>query len=340
MPAVNPQTTVNAILSACEISGGCAHFESSTLRQNPRKFVVITPDDRAISLWVYVWTLTPGGRPSLPDEYRIQMTGVTSPLAMNRGSMHKTVLIGYEPQLNAFAGFDIEKHQTFTQGSPSVQIDIKTIRKSLSCGIAFDRKSNDEIAVGFRPDNFINYVMHSDRLHEYGADDETASIIEDLGQIESQSEYQDGIISYEESDASPERKMIVSEVSRLSRDSNFREKVLRAYGHKCAVTGVQLSLPEAAHILPVIASESNDSINNGLLLAPTYHKAFDKGIIYLDVDYSMKPNEAKLRQLKDVDLDGGLTAFLSQIGEIILPVDTNSWPSKDFIERANGFRQI
>ena len=246
MPAANPQTTVDAILNACETSGGCAHFEISTLRRNPRKFVVITPDDRTISLWVYVWTLTHGGRPTLPDEYRIQMTSVTSPLDMNRGSMHKTVLIGYEPQLNAFAGFDIEKHRTFTQGSPSVQIDIKTIRKALSSGIAFDKKTNDEIAVGFRQDNFINYIMHSDRLHEYGADSETVNIIENLGQIESQSEYQDGIISYEESDALPERKMVVSEVSRLSRDSNFREKVLRAYGYKCAVTGIQLSLPEAA----------------------------------------------------------------------------------------------
>lgn len=340
MPAANQQKTVDAILSACEVSGGYAHFDNSTLRRNPRKFVVITPDNRTISLWVYVWTLTHGGRPTLPDEYRIQMTGITSPLALNTGSTNKTVLIGHEPQLDAFAGFDIAKHRNFTQGSPSVQINIRTIRKSLSCGIAFDKKSNDEIAVGFRYDNFINYIMHSDQLHEYGADEQTVDIIENLGQIEAQSEYQEIVTSYEQSEAPPERKKIVSEVSRLSRDSNFREKVLRAYGYKCAITGIQLSLPEASHILPVIAPESNDSVNNGLSLTPTYHRAFDKGIIYLDVDYSMKPNDSKLDKLSELNLGAGSTAFLSQLGEIILPADRHSWPSKELIETANEFRQI
>ena len=75
-------------------------------------------------------------------------------------------------------------------------------------------------------------------------------------------------------------------------------------------------------------------------MAPTYHKAFDKGIVYLDVDYTMKPNQEKLGQLKDIGLDGGLTVFLSQLGKIILPVDKNSWPCEEFIKRANGFRQI
>ena len=50
---------------------------------------------------------------------------------------------------------------------------------------------------------------------------------------------------------STERQRIVHEVSRLSRLATFHEQVLFAYGHKCAVTRVQLRLVDAAHILPV-----------------------------------------------------------------------------------------
>jgi hypothetical protein len=61
---------------------------------------------------LYAWTLTHGGRQSLPDEFRIQMTSVSSPLAPNPGG--QTVLIGYHQDLNMFAGFDLAKHRTFT----------------------------------------------------------------------------------------------------------------------------------------------------------------------------------------------------------------------------------
>jgi len=251
-----------------------------------------------------------------------------------------TVLIGYEPRLDAFAGFDIRQHRIFTQGSPSVQININTIREALTIGLSIDHKSNDEIAVGFRGDNFLNYVLNAGLLHRHTVDADTVRLISSLGQIESQEDYLRKLIDYEETQEPIERKKVVSEVSRLSRNSNFREKVLRAYNRKCAITGIQLTLPEAAHILPVIAPESNDSVNNGILLSPTYHKAFDKGIIYIDENYFVQPNQVKLSRLKKIGLDGGLSYFMDTLGKVILPVNQSAWPNIDFIRKANSFRGI
>src|SRR3990170_4029917 len=97
MPAFLPRAFVDTILQAIEDSGYACVFVSRRIREHPRKFAVTTPEGDQILLWVYVWTLTFGGRPSLPNEYRIQMTTVSSPLPLNPKGF--TMLLGYEPNL-------------------------------------------------------------------------------------------------------------------------------------------------------------------------------------------------------------------------------------------------
>ena len=166
MPALSPQALVRAIIDAVEQSG-CSAVLTNTARQHPWKFIVTAKDGGTENLWVYAWTLTFGGRPSLPDEYRIQMTTVRSPLVENPNG--PTILIGYEPDLGAFAGFDLIRHRVFTTGSPSIQIDRNSVRNALQYGLTFDRKSNDEIAIGIRPDEFMDYALNAEYLHRYGA---------------------------------------------------------------------------------------------------------------------------------------------------------------------------
>ncbi|MHC5767117.1 MAG: hypothetical protein ACYTXI_16145 [Nostoc sp.] len=48
--------------------------------------------------------MTPGGRVSLPDEYRIQMTSYLR--HDRRIQAGPTILMGYYPDLKMFAGFD------------------------------------------------------------------------------------------------------------------------------------------------------------------------------------------------------------------------------------------
>jgi putative restriction endonuclease len=104
---------------------------------------------------------------------------------------------------------------------------------------------------------------------------------------------------------------------------------------------MQLRLVEAAHILPVGAEGSTDDVRNGLGLSPTYHRAFDNGLIYLDEDLVMQVNPAKELQLATLRLDGGLADFKRCIGErILLPPDKRQWPAPTTIRKANSYRRI
>ncbi len=330
MPAISPYELRDAILSAIEDSG-CAGVLVSSARVHPRKFIISFPDGSSTVLWVYAWTLTHGGRPSLPNEYRIQMTTVASPLAIN--PLGQTVLIGYDPSSKLFAGFDLKRHQTFTTGSPSVQIDINTVRNALQDGITFDRKTNDEIAIGFRPDQFVDYALASEHLHKYGAQPATLMLLKKATALQDITEPDIAALT-------EPRKRIIQTVSRLSRKANFKQQVLQAYDRRCAVTRVQLRLVDAAHILPVGAGDSVDVINNGLALSPTYHRAFDSGLIYLTEDREMQINPAKMADLKTLALDGGIDEFKAPLGRIFLPPDRAQWPRKEFICKANKFRGI
>jgi putative restriction endonuclease len=137
------------------------------------------------------------------------------------------------------------------------------------------------------------------------------------------------------------RQKIISRISRLAREGNFRQQVLNAYGNRCAVTRMQLRLVEAAHILPVGAEGSTDNIQNGLALSPTYHRAFDKGLIYLDDNLVMKINPQKELQLVTLSLDGGLPDFKGFLSNRIhLPYDKRQWPEPKIIRKANEYRRI
>src|SRR5260370_6355871 len=164
MPAVAPEDLVAAIVNAIAESG-CTGTLISGVRTHPRRFAIAGPNVSPF-LAVYAWTLTFVGRPNLPNEYRIQMTSVHSPLTIATDG--PTILIGYDAERGLFAGFDVERQRTFTTGSPSVQIDITELRKAETDGLSFHRKSNDEIAVGIRPDMFIAYAMNATVLHRFG----------------------------------------------------------------------------------------------------------------------------------------------------------------------------
>lgn len=330
MPAVGTNALVDAILDAFQESGASGLLLSAPNR-HPRRFLLQTASG-SFEVWVYAWTLTHGGRPSLPDEYRIQMTSVASPLAINpRGH---TVLLGYEPNLKMFGGFDLRRHHQFTAGSPSVQIDIKCIHRAMQDGLAFDRKSNNEIAVGIRPDQLVNYIANAAELHRLGTNAEMYGLLVKASALEP---IADGVLSR----LPQERRRIVSTVNRLSRLASFRQQVLTAYGNRCAVTRLQLRLVDAAHILPVGVEGSTDDVRNGLALSPTLHRAFDQSLVFLDEEYVMRINPQKELQLITLRLDGGLTGFKNLLDKRIhLPADRRQWLAPELIRKANQYRRI
>jgi putative restriction endonuclease len=331
MPSLQPKQLVDSIADAFAESGAAASLISD-IREHPRRFH-ITSGQMSFPLWIYIWTLTHGGGQARPqDEYRIQLTGVTPPLHINPDG--PTILIGYEPNLICFAGFDIAKHRIFSKNSPSIQININSLRTALRDGFAFTRKGNDEIAVAFRPDHILSYAINADALHQYGADAITSELLTKASRFVQIREEELSVLS-------KDRQRMIATVSRLSRDNDFRRKVIVAYDRKCAVTGLQLKLIDAAHILPIGAENSIDDVSNGICLSPTYHRAYDQGLIYLTEQMEMRINSAKERELIQLRLYGGLEMFKSFLGrQILLPADRRQWPSIDFIKQANAFREI
>jgi putative restriction endonuclease len=332
MPAISSAILVDSILNAIQESGGLGIYVSESMRTHPRRFMVQYLE-QTFSLSVYIWTLTFGGRQSLSNEYRIQMTSVTSPLPIN--SPGYTVLLGYYPDLGIFTGFDIHKHRIFTTGSPSVQINLNAIHNALQDGLAFATKDNQEIAVAIRSDQFLNYVLNAEVLHQYGGSDTAfLNLLTKATQLEE-------IASPDIENINTERQQIITNVSRYARYANFRQQVLNAYDNRCAVTRAQLRLVDAAHILPIVAKNSIDHISNGIALSPTMHRAYDNYLIYLDENYQMKLNDDKANDLRAHNLHTGLEQLKHLLDSPIhLPADRNQWPNIQFIKEANKYRRI
>lgn len=329
MPALSHTRIISALQGAFAESATTGLLVSAQ-RSQPRKFACAT-NSGPFQLWAYIWTLTPGGRPQLPNEFRVQMTSVNSPLPINRDG--PTVLLGYEPNLGMFAGFDVERHKTFTAGSPSVQIDITTLHEALQHGLAFHRKDNNEIAVGVRPDQLMNYVENSAQLHRLGKSQPILRLLRSASELAE-------IPEIDIDRLSNERRRIVQTVMRISRSASFRVQVMDAYGHRCAITRMQMRLVEAAHILPAAVQGGVDHVVNGIALSPTYHRAFDSGLIFLDETYTMRVNPGRERELRGLNLIGGLDDFKRALGLIHLPANRQLWPDARFIRKANRARLI
>lgn len=331
MPSLPTPLLLKSITDALAESNASAVLISSS-RRNPRRFVV-QAGRNMFELWIYVWTLTHGGGAARPiNEYRIQITGLTPPLNLN--PVGPTIMIGYEPNLQCFAGFDLTKHTTFSTQSPSIQIPITTLQNALQDGFSFITKGNEEIAIGFRPDQFLSYAINSNLLHAQGEDALAVNLLRKAASLEQ--------ISPAEMEQIPaDRQRVVQTVSLLSRDSSFRRKVTTAYEQRCAVTRMQLRLIDAAHILPVGVEGSNDEVANGICLSPTYHRAYDRGLIYLDERFIMRINREKEQELVQVGLAGGLEDFKMYLDRRIhLPQDRMQRPGVEFIRAANKFRNV
>jgi putative restriction endonuclease len=329
MPAISPTELVNSILDAIQQSGGSGVYVSNSLQIHPRKFVV-QHLDRSFSVWIYIWTLTHGGGSPRPkNEYRIQLTTVQPPLKLNPNGY--TLLLGYYPDLEIFAGFDIQKHLQFTAGSPSIQIGFDALQKALLNGLSFYQRTNNEIVVGIRPDQFLSYILNAKALHNEGPS--AKNLLEKAAELED--------VEQEATEEPPERQRVVTEVSRLSRDANFRRKVLDAYENRCAVTRMQLRLVDAAHILPVAVEGSTDETTNGIALSPTMHRAFDNALIYIDDEHKMQLNKETAYNLQNKNLSHGLFELKGWLDRRIhLPADRQLRPDIDLVNKANGFRQI
>ena len=127
-----------------------------------------------------------------------------------------------------------------------------------------------------------------------------------------------------------EREVTLVLSNQKLRDIRFRQRVLEAYEHKCAFTGLcikgiegQLGL-EAAHILSV-QKNGPDTISNGLALTHTAHLMFDQFLLAIDDEYKLLISDQcaipdRFMKILKPATDG-----------ILLPRDKRKKPSLGFI---------
>ncbi len=136
----------------------------------------------------------------------------------------------------------------------------------------------------------------------------------------------------------PVRERVNQLSNRAVRDRNFRKNVLRAYGERCAITGLRLingggrAEVEAAHIKPV-EHNGPDIISNGVALSGTAHWMFDRGLVGLADDLTILVS----RQSNDFD---AVKAMINSSGRLLAPERPANRPRTEFVawHRDNCFK--
>lgn len=125
------------------------------------------------------------------------------------------------------------------------------------------------------------------------------------------------------------RRRIDQITNRAIRDRNFRKTVLRAYGERCAITGLRLingggrAEVEAAHIRAV-EHDGPDIVSNGIALSGTAHWMFDRGLVGLSDDLEILVS----RQANDQE---AIRSMINGSGKLIAPHRLAEQPRREFV---------
>ncbi|NBA76124.1 HNH endonuclease [Emticicia sp. ODNR4P] len=110
----------------------------------------------------------------------------------------------------------------------------------------------------------------------------------------------------------------------------FRQIVLENYSCSCAISGIDIpDLLVASHIIPWSQSEK-ERLNpeNGICLSSLYDKAFDRGLIGINLDYTIRVSN----KLKQNTLKPYYHQYFSHLEYKSISLPPRYYPKKEFIE--------
>lgn len=168
------------------------------------------------------------------------------------------------------------------------------------------------------PEDFNRIVQHG-----LGSDEDILSRIDNVGTIDG---FDDTQTPFQHL---PQRVHIDQLTNRIVRDRNFRKNVLRAYGERCAITGLRLingggrAEVEAAHIRPV-EHNGPDIVSNGIALSGTAHWMFDRGLVGLTDDLEILIS----RQTNDRE---AIDSMINGSGKLLVPERLADRPRIEFL---------
>jgi putative restriction endonuclease len=128
------------------------------------------------------------------------------------------------------------------------------------------------------------------------------------------------------------RRYAMAQVKQRLHQGLFRARVLRAYGGRCALTGLpEARLVDAAHIIPDgDEALGQPDIRNGICMSKIHHAAFDANLIGIDPDFRVHVSGRLLDQHDGPMLEQGLKALAGR--RIRCPKHPELWPDRERLE--------
>ena len=135
------------------------------------------------------------------------------------------------------------------------------------------------------------------------------------------------------------RRYATVEVQRRLHQGEFRERVLRAYRHQCALCRLRHDeLLEAAHIIPDSDPGGTPTVSNGLALCRLHHAAFDRFFVGIREDYIIQVRPDVLQEHDGPTLEHSIQGLHNR--RIILPRRRVERPAIDLLAaRYEQFRE-
>lgn len=107
---------------------------------------------------------------------------------------------------------------------------------------------------------------------------------------------------------------------------------MRAYQSSCSFCKLKhAELLDAAHIIPDSDALGVPEVSNGLALCKIHHAAFDKNILGITPDYSIKVQHNILEEEDGPMLKWGLQEMNGR--KLVLPKDKKEWPDVTRLEK-------
>ena len=320
MANLNSRDLLHALLDACRRYTDDVLFIDGT---NPYGFLV---NQRKVRVFVgnVHWT----NRDS--DEYRIQCSGDLPTILRASAEQGETVIVlGYYSPADVFCAWDpdrmlarLREVQRF-----SIYTRLSLIERAQREGISSYIDSTNQVILMYRSEFMGLYIENAVLLH--GANQQDLTMIASAYRSTSNQDFSVG------------RQRIHVTRNQYERSPQFRSSVLGAYSHKCAMCGIQLGLIDAAHIVPHAHPNGSDSITNGVALCALHHRSFDAGLLFIDIEYSIKMNDVKIEYLEKTGRSAGIGRFRRGLNsDLLLPADPQLHPAVSNLVLGNRLRGI
>lgn len=328
--------------------------------RHPLDLIVRRPEGGRFGVRAYVWNITEGGKNRPANERRIQITGKKDQVLVLHPDI-PTVLLGWHEDLEVFARWDATRYAG-PMRSQSLQVIEETLVEAKESGVGvYEKSGGSGVAIAFRPALLGEQL---DPASDYsdpapatspgpnafeGITDPLAAATEeidfstlDLDSAGTEDADEDpGAGTGERGPAAPPKKRRKTPATRLvtERDPTFDDRIHTAYGYRCALSGVGVGVIDAAHIIPVADPASNDETSNGIALSPTYHRAYDSGLITFDAEGVVYLDFQKLRYEIEAGRADGVIALIDPLRvRAQFPHALGEQPHPSYVAYANQAR--